>query len=168
MIYFTVFAVSLDAYVAGISLGKDGNNALGLLYVSSYSFILPFIALLLASVFPFKEEWLNTLSACILIILGIKGLLPERGNKGLLKPPKPRARGIVRLTLLGVSLSIDSVFGALTAYGVNYAFVVPFYLMASHFTLLALGSITARLLGFAEWLMLLASATLVVIGILRL
>ena len=79
MIFLTVFAVSIDAYAAGMSLAENGQvRDSVLLYIASYSFFLPFVAINMTSGAFGGAEWLNTASACIIIILGLRGMLPER------------------------------------------------------------------------------------------
>lgn len=167
MIIITILAVSLDAYVAGISMGGK-YSTMSLLYASAYSFFLPVIAIFFSVLLNEQQTVLNILSACILIVLGAKGLLPVKKNKGLCQGLKKEKEGFFFLTLLGVSLSIDSAFATLASYDVEYFLFFPFVLMYTHFVLLTLGQYTAKLLGFSEWLMKIASAILMFVGILRL
>lgn len=167
MMIVTILAVSMDAYVAGISLGTYGRiKELGLLYISSFSFILPVAAMLLTSLFSFGGDWLNALSAGILIILGVRGVLPEKRESGLLHAECVRP-GIAYMTLLGLSLSVDTALGAAVLYSEPCFAAVPFILFAAHYGLMKLGRTTARLLRFAGGISRAASAALIFIGIIR-
>lgn len=167
MIIITVLAVSMDAYVAGISLGSyERVGGFKLLYISSFSFVLPLVAIVLKSFLPVGTEWLNFISACILILLGIKGIVPERCTSGLIERRELPELSFIYMTLLGISLSVDSAFGAV-ATGDAIAPALPFVLLATHFALLTLGRATAKLLAFAKGISRLASAFLIIMGLLR-
>ncbi len=167
MIILTILAVSMDAYVAGISLGGyEHVGGLKLLYISSYSFVLPLIAIALKSFIPLGADWLNFISASILILLGLKGVVPEKCECGLIERRELPELGIAYMTLLGISLSVDTAFGAIAA-GDAIEPALPFILLATHFALITLGKATAKLLAFAKGISRLASACLIVIGLLR-
>lgn len=169
MIFITIFAVSMDAYVAGIALSaRNRVNELQLFYISSFSFVFPALAVALTSFLPTDISWLNIFSSCILIILGVKGILPE-GRKGGLAPllKEDRRIGFGTLTLLGISLSLDSTLGAAAFFEDPLAPLVPFLLLAAHYLLLFVGRFTVRFLGIAENVARLASAFLILLGILR-
>ena len=75
MILLTVFAVSIDAYAAGLAYGSGGRADGWIpLYISAFSFVLPAAAMLAVSALTVASDWLNAASACIIIILGVRGV----------------------------------------------------------------------------------------------
>ena len=169
MIFLTVFAVSIDAYAAGMSLAENGRvRESVLLYIASYSFFLPFVAINMTNGAFGDAEWLNTASACIIIILGLRGMLPERKKSRRLLGEGKTATDPAGATLLGVSLSVDTSVGAAALGAYGSAIAVPLLMFCAHYILLSLGRHTAKLFGAAESAGLVTSALLVALGIYRL
>ena len=170
MIFLTILAVSMDAYVAGITTGASSGrlNTLKILYISSYSFTVPAICMGLASFMTIDATWLNAISACILILLGIKGLLPEKGAKNtLLHRQEKKEQNFAYSTMLGLSLSVDSALGATAFCNHPLALAVPFLLLTAQFGLMLLGQMTARLLGFAHIVSRVSNGMLIIVGLTR-
>ena len=170
MILVTVFAVSIDAYAAGMSLASYGRmGERTLLYIASYSFILPLLLVCVADIAAGEARWLNTAGACIIIILGLRGMLPgKRPGARLLDACGQNGPGFSRATLLGISLAADTSAGAAALQADVPFFVVPALTFAAHYLLLSLGRRTARLFGASRAAGIAASAVLVALGFYRL
>lgn len=168
MIFITILAVSVDAYVAGITVGAVSGrlSTLKILYISSFSFAVPAICMQLVSFLTQGANWLNALSGCILILLGLKGLLPERRERTLLARREAK-QSFAHMTMLGLSLSVDSALLAPTFVVSGIAPAVPFLLLLAQFGLMLLGGLTARLLGFANFVSRIANGMLILIGLTR-
>ena len=168
MMILTIIAVNLDAYVAGIALGNGSVKTPALLYISLYSFILPLVGMLVFSVFPVDVAGLNVLCACILILLGIRGLLSGKEDGRRLLGERASTPNFVELTLMGISLSPDNVLGALAFVGDGRAVVLPLLMFAAQFCMLSAGSVTAGMLGVTRTLSRIAGALLILLGAMRL
>lgn len=167
MIFVTVIAVSVDAYVAGLSLGGCGRVSVPtLLYISAFSFVMPLAVMLLASAAAEELDWLTAASSCIIIILGVRGLLPERTSRRELLQRGSRC-GLSRATLMGLSLAADTSVGAAALAGESLAAAVPPLAFAAHFVLLSAGALTVKLLGVSRAIATAASAAMIVLGVLR-
>lgn len=169
MVVLTAIAINLDAYIVGVSLGLNKFIKLRhLLYISSFAFILPIVALLFLSTIPANTEVLNIASACILILLGIKSMLSElsENRRGLLSAQNKKS--ILELTLLGIPLSIDTLFATALFADMNGAFVLPLLIFSINFTLLSLGNMTAKLLNVTCLFSKVAGVILVIVGLFRL
>lgn len=168
MVFVTVIAVSIDAYVAGLSLSEYKRVGIwATLYTALFSLIMPFAAMYLVSEASVAVGWLNTAGACIIIILGIRGLMPESCEKKLVSMTGD-GPGFVRVTLLGISLAADTSAGAAALYAEDLAPAVPLMTFAAHCVLFALGLRTAGLLGASRILSRAASAVMIVLGVFRL
>lgn len=167
MMIFTVIAVNLDAYVAGISLGRTVGTP-ALLYISLYSFLLPFVGMAVFSVVSAGADGLNLLCACILIILGVRGLLPEDRADAKLLVGSVRRMSVAELTVLGLSLSADNALAAITYSAEPCALALPLLMFAAQYCLLSAGRLTAGLLGFTRILSGAAGGALILLGIMRL
>ena len=160
MFIVTVIAVSVDAYVAGLTVGYERAGEPLIVYIAAYSFVLPLLFMTAET-----GEWLNRAAACILIILGFKGLYGERRKTELFAIA--RKLGIAEATLLGISLSADSAFGSALFTGEINAFAASAAVFCSQYIMLALGRLTSRLKTGADVFSPIASFVLIFIGASR-
>ena len=164
MVIVTAIAVSIDAYVAGLSVGYGRAGELKIIYIAAFSFILPWLFMTAAQ----AEPWLDTVAACILIILGLKGLLSGEECKGLVGRTEVGKMSLAEATLLGISLSVDSVFGSALFTDDVGAFAMCATIFCTQYIMLALGRFTSRLRAGVNILSPIASLVLVLLGISRL
>ena len=168
MIFVTIVAVSMDAYVAGISVSRyECIKERMLVYMAAYSLVLPILSIALASAFS-SFIWLNVISASIIIIMGLRGILTVGDNSPTLIRPGGKQFGYVDATLLGASLSVDTSVGAAALSAESFAVAVPFFTFAAHYILLSLGRKTAKLFGASQIISQLASAAMIILGVIRL
>lgn len=163
MIIVTVVAVSIDAYVAGLSIGYGRAGELKIIYIAAFSFFLPWLFMTVAQ----AEAWLNPTAACILILLGFKGLLSDDGSEGLIGDTHVRKMSCAEATLLGISLSVDSVFGSALFSGELSAPLMCAMIFCAQYIMLALGRFTSRLKAGVNILSPIASLVLILLGISR-
>lgn len=168
MILLTVLAVSIDAYAAGLTYGSGGRaDGWSPLYISAFSFVLPAAAMLAVSALTVASDWLNAASACIIIILGVRGVASPPQEKRMRMRMK-RGGGWAGATLLGLSLSADTAVGAAALAAEPFAPAVPFLTFAAHYLLFTLGSRTAKLFGASRIAAQAASAAMTLLGCIRL
>ncbi len=163
MIIVAILAVSIDAYVAGLSIGYGRAGELKILYIAAFSFVLPLLFITAIR----DGEWLNKAAACILIILGLKGLY-DRENKATLLTVSQRKMGVAEATMLGISLSIDSVFGSALFSGEYNVLTMCAAVFCAQYIMLTLGRLTLRLRTGVKIFSPIASLVLILIGISRL
>ena len=169
MVFATVIAVSADAYIAGISLCGKNVKERTLIYIAAYSFLLPALALAAVSAAGRSLDWLNTAGACIIIVLGLRGILASDRRDGALLPgPENAGLGYAEATVLGISLAADTTVGAAALFGEELAAAVPFVAFALHYILLSAGRRTSELLGASGIAARAASAAMVILGVFRL
>lgn len=166
---FTILAVSADAYVAGLSLGRLGRRPLlKVLYASVFTLILSaaFVAAF-AFIGGDAADVLKIVSACILIVIGLKNISGGIAENSLLH--MPRDWNMSSLTLVGISVAIDAaVASATVAMPDGQLWLVPVFMFLGHFLFLLAGSRTAKLLSLMDVMSRFSGGFLVVLGVLKL
>ena len=119
---FTVFAVSLDAYLASFAYNaKDKLNFMQLLYASLYTFLFSIIALVLNELCIKNLPYINELGAILLVILGLKNYVSYFEKTTLVNriyTSNP--------TLLGIAVSIDASVACLSFSPVSSQVILPY------------------------------------------
>lgn len=166
--FITILAVSADAYVAGLSLGNVGKYSfLKVLYAASFTLWLSGLFVLMSSfISGMAADVIKILSACILILIGLKNIKSGISEKGMLDfKPDWTMSGI---TLLGVSVAVDAAVASVSLASTGSIWLVPVCMFAGHFLFLWAGSRTAKLLGVVNVINRFSGGFLVVLGLIRL
>ena len=163
---FTVFAVSLDAYLA--SFAYNAKNRLGFLSLwqaSSYTFIFSAIALLLNNLYVKNLPYVNEMGGVLLSILGLKNYLSYFDKTPLFSGQSNR-----NSTMLGIAVSIDAAVACLSVSPINYGVILPyaFAMYIGHFVFLLLGAYSSKLVVKANSVSLMSGVCLMVLGISKL
>ncbi len=166
LLFFTVLAVSVDAFAASLAYGIRNKLKIGeILYASSFTFIMCSLTLTLSSALGGYARLFRIAGGLIFIALGTENLLPEKRESGFY-----RRRGYRELAVLGIGVASDAALACLSlpTEGVG-VIVCAFFMFAAHFLFICCGMAAADgLTVFASRLKILSGLFLVCMGIARL
>lgn len=167
MIFITVIAVSLDAYIVGLSIGHTGKfHNLLMVYLASFSLFISASFMYFASMVDSVMRVISLVSGGILILLGLKCFFVQNDKKSLM-PSITKKYNLLELAILGVSISIDSSLGAVFLINESLNKIVPLLMMAGHFCFLELGSCTERLMRLISGVSRFSGLLLIFMGLTR-
>ena len=141
LFFFTVLAVSTDAFVVGLAYGMHSKLKIGeILYASAFTFVLSAAALTVSSLLG-DGSALRLAGGLVLIALGLKNLLPAE-EAAAFRPVK--SGGYRALAALGVGVGADAALACLSLAATGVGLVsCAFFLFAAHFLFLCCGMAAA-------------------------
>lgn len=165
VLFFTVIAVSLDAYLAGLAYNLKRKMTLPeTIYVASFTFFVCVIAFTLnfglIESLPFVKE----AGAGIFVYIGAKNYLGRFAPRGIARRREPK-----ELWLVGLAVSADAGLASLSL-PVPAEWAIPvyaFFMFVAHLGFLILGSATVRLIGVMERLSSYSGAIMIAIGVYK-
>lgn len=163
---FTVFAVSLDAYLVSFAYSaKEKLNILQLLYASLFTLLFSIISFVLNDLCIKNLPYINELGAILLVVLGVKnynGYFEKSSLINRLQSSNP--------TLLGVAVSVDASIACLSFSPVSTQIILPysFAMFLGHFLFLLIGAYSANLVKRAKSVSLISGLCLIVLGVIKL
>lgn len=165
LLFFTIVAVSLDAYLASLAYGIKNKLKIGeIAYAAAFTFVMCAISLLVSSLIAY-EDLFRLAGGLIFIGLGIKSFLPHKDCI-----PGMGRRGYRELAVLGVGVAADAALACLSMAAEGYEIILyAVYMCAAHFLFICCGMATARGLGrFTGKLPYLSGAFLIGLGLFKL
>ena len=158
----TVFAVSLDAYIAGLAYNlKRKLNFAEVLYAGAFTFFVSALALILNEEIASRVKNIKEIGALVFMFLGLKNYLSYfSGSKSEQENSS--------LVLLGIGVSIDAGIACLTMELTMPILVSSLVMFLGHFIFLLLGAYTARLVKFVKNFSLASGIALMALGVIKL
>ena len=166
LLFFTIVAVSIDAYLASLAYGiKNKLNIGEIVYAASFTFVLCAITLLISSVMAGYGQLFKLAGGLIFIGLGLKSFLPQEEQTQVMGK-----RGFRELAVLGIGVAADAALACLSIEAVGYRIIVyAFFMCAAHFLFICCGMATAKGLGgLTGKLQYLSGAFLIGLGLFKL
>ncbi len=167
LFFFTVLAVSVDAFIVSLAYGIHNKLKIGdILYASSFTFVLCAATLTVSSLLG-AGRVLRLIGGLVFIVLGLKSLLPAEETAAF-RPGK--SGGYRELAALGIGVGTDAALACLSLpdAGIGIA-ASAFFLFAAHFLFICCGMAAADAVRpLASGLKVLSGLFLVGLGLFRL
>lgn len=164
LLFFTIVAVSLDAFIASLAYGiKNKLTILEIVYCSSFTFLLCCLTLMIGSALGEYGYYFRIAGGVIFICLGCKSFIPKKETREFYKK-----RNYIDLAVLGLGVAADAALACLTMSVGGWTIpLYAFYMCAAHFFFICLGMVTAGSFPVLNKLGFLSGLFLVALGIYK-
>lgn len=142
LFFFTVLAVSVDAFIVSLAYGIHSKLKIGdILYASSFTFVLCAATLTVSSLLG-AGRVLRLIGGLVFIVLGLK--MSFAGRRGRRRSARGKSGGYRELAALGIGVGTDAALACLSLpdAGIGIA-ASAFFLFAAHFLFICCGMAAA-------------------------
>lgn len=162
ILFFTIVAVSLDAFIASLAYNmKNKLSTFEIVYCSAFTFLLCGVTLTIGSMLSAFGTWFKLFGGVVFICLGVKNMLPGGTHERL-----SFRRNYFDLAVLGLGVAADAALACLAMTATGWTVLLyAFYMFAAHFFFICLGVVAAGTFKILDKLSFLSGLFLVALGI---